>query len=62
MSKERFFVPMNGAGGYVNTSIWEQENNKSTYYDRKLDTQGVVPGPSLEQIEKAFEEEYQIKL
>lgn len=62
MSEETFFVHMDGVGGYVNVPIWEQERNMSTYYDRKLDTQGVVPGLSYEQTVKEFEEKYQIKL
>lgn len=62
MSKDKFFVPLDGSGGYINRPIWKQEKNKSTYYDRKLDTQGVVPGPSLEEAIKAFEEEYHVKL
>lgn len=62
MSEETFFVPIDGVDGYVNMSIWEQERNKSTYYDRKLDTQGVVPGLSYDQAVREFEKKYQVEL
>lgn len=62
MIREKFSAPMDGSGGYLNKHIWEQEKNKSTYYDRKLDMQGTVPGLSMEEAIRAFEEEYQVKL
>lgn len=62
MARKNFSVPMDGNGGYVNKSIWDQEPNKITYYDRKLDSQGTVPGPTLEEAEAAFEEEYGVSL
>lgn len=62
MTRKSLLIPMDGSGGYVNKHIWEQEKNKSTYYDRKLDMQGSVPGISMEETIKAFEDKYQIKL
>lgn len=47
----------------ISTSTYgNRKKNKSTYYDRKLDMQGSVPGISKEETIKAFEDKYQIKL
>lgn len=62
MNKDNLSILFNDEGGYVGIPLWEQEDNKSTYYDRKLDTQGVVPGHSMEEAKKIYEEKYGVKL
>lgn len=62
MPKKDFVIPMDGNGGYINRHIWEQKPNDSRYYDRKLDTQGTVPGISMEEAIKAFEKKYGVSL
>lgn len=62
MKKENSLTSLNNTKRYEGTSLWEQDNDESTYYDRKLDLQGEVPGCSLEEAQKAFEEKYSIRL
>lgn len=38
-------------------SLWEQPE-ESTYYDRKMDLQGEVPGGSIEEAKNAFDHNY----
>lgn len=42
-------------------SLWE-EPEESTYYDRRVDLQGEVPGCSLKEARDAYEREYGISL
>ena len=53
---------MSNTEGYVNIPLWEQEDNQSTYYDRKLDLQGKVPGHSLEEAREAYKKKYGVGL
>lgn len=62
MKKNTLSILSSNIGEYVGISLWEQEDNKSTYYDRKLDTQGVVPGHTMEEAKKAYEQKYGIRL
>lgn len=62
MKKESSSTLLSNAEGYESISLWEQEDDESTYYDLKLDLQGEVPGCSLDEAIKAFEEEYGIRL
>lgn len=62
MIKSNVSIPLEDTEEYLNTTVWEQENNKSTYYDRRLDTQGMVPGCSMQEAEQAFYKEYNIRL
>lgn len=41
--------------------LWEQPE-ESTYYDRKMDLQGEVPGCSMEEARDDFERKYGISL
>ncbi len=54
MKEDIFAIPLDDTEGYLNIAIWEQEDNRSTFYDRMLDTQGIVPGRAFEEAEKAF--------
>lgn len=45
----------------LGVSLWEQPE-ESTYYDRKMDLQGEVPGCSMEEANDAFERKYGISL
>lgn len=60
MQEKTLSIPLIDPEGYLNIAIWEQEDNRSTFYDRTLDTQGVVPGRTFEEAEKAFWEKYGI--
>lgn len=62
MKKKNSSTLLGNAEGYVSIPLWEQEDNKSTYYDRRLDLQGRVPGHSLEEAKRAYEKEYGIRL
>ena len=62
MKKENSLTFLNNEERYESISLWEQEDDESTYYDRRLDLQGEVPGGSLDEAKKAFEEKYGIKL
>ena len=62
MKKENSSTLLSNAEGYMSISLWELHDDESTYYDRRLDLQGEVPGCSLEEAKKAFEEKYGIKL
>lgn len=62
MKKENPLTLLNNAEGCESISLWEQEDDESTYYDRRLDLQGEVPGCSLDEAKKAFEEKYGIRL
>ena len=55
-------IPLDNMEEYKNISLWEQEENQSTYYDRKLDLQGEVPGRSLEEARAAFQRKYGLDL
>lgn len=55
-------IPLDNMEGYKNITLWDQEENQSTYYDRKLDLQGEVPGRSLEEAKTAFQKKYGLKL
>ena len=58
MKKENSSTLLSNTEGYVNIPLWEQEDNQSTYYDRKLDLQGKVPGHSLEEAREAYKKKY----
>lgn len=45
----------------LNISLWDPPE-ASTYYDRKTDLQGEVPGCSMEQAKEAFKRQYGISL
>ena len=62
MKKENSLNLLNNTKSYESISLWEQDNDESTYYDRRLDLQGEVPGCSLDEAKKAFEEKYGIRL
>lgn len=62
MRQDNSLTFSNNAEGYDSISLWEQEDDESTYYNRKLDLQGEVPGCSLDEAKKAFEEKYGIRL
>ncbi|RKJ20029.1 hypothetical protein D7X48_10735 [bacterium D16-50] len=62
MKKNGLSTLLNDTEGYVSIPLWEQEDNKSTYYDHWLDVQGVISERSMEEAEKAFEKKYCIKL
>lgn len=62
MKQDNSLTFLNNAEGYDSISLWEQEDDESTYYNRKLDLQGEVPGCSLDEAKKAFEEKYGIRL
>lgn len=51
-------IPLGNTEGYKDISLWEQEENLSTYYDRRLDLQGEVPGRSLKEAREAFRKKY----
>lgn len=36
--------------------IWNDNGNEYVYYDRRLDTQGIVPGCAIEEAENDFRE------
>lgn len=40
--------------GYQGEPIWNQPENRSTYYDSEIDKQCQIPLPSREQLEKAL--------
>lgn len=62
MKKENSSTLLSNTEGYMSISLWDQDDDESTYYDRRLDLQGEVPGCSLKEAKKAFEEKYGIKL
>ena len=49
------------SSNYLNISLWEPPE-ESTYYDRKMDLQGEVPGASLEEAKKTYKRKYGISL
>lgn len=49
------------SSNYLSISLWDPPE-ESTYYDRKMDFQGKVPGSSLEEAKKNYEREYGISL
>jgi hypothetical protein len=50
-------VSLNYFDDPYNTVFWSYDGNKSTYYDRKYDLQGSVPGPTAEEAEELFNRE-----
>lgn len=42
-------------------SLWDPPE-ESTYYDKKMDLQGEVPGCSMEEAKIAFKQKYRISL
>ncbi len=49
---------INTSENHFNIPLWEQKPNDSTYYDRELDQQGIVPGRSYEEAKAAFKKKY----
>lgn len=45
---------------YVSIDLWDPPT-ESTYYDRKMDLQGVVPGSSIEEAKNIYERKYERK-
>ena len=47
------------SSNYLSISLWEPPE-ESTYYDRRMDLQGEVPGSSIEEAKKTYARKYGI--
>ena len=54
MKKNGLSPLLSDTEGYVSIPLWEQEDNKCTYFDHWLDVQGVISERSMKEAEKAF--------